>query len=147
MKRLLIVLLNLAFSQVLFAAEKCTTPDGREMICFEPEKAKELLVIVQEENPSLKRQIELLKSELDLQKKLAQHTEDQRKIEREEALQWKKNYEDSLEDLEEKRKKLDFRKDIGIYTHLGLFILGAVVGGGVVYGSSLLLSNTIQKGN
>jgi len=145
--KLLAVLLSLAFSQVVFAAEKCTNTEGEELICFKPDKAKELLAVVQEEKPSLERQIELLKKELKLQKELTEHTEEQLKVEREENVQWKRNYEDALRDVEDKRRKVDFRKDIGIYTHLGMFVLGAAIGGVVMYCSSLLLSNTLQKGN
>lgn len=144
MKKLLIVLLSLAFSQAVIAAETCKLPDGRVMVCFEPEKAKELLHIVENENPSLKRQIELLKKEIELQKKLEEYIEKQREIEKEEIEYWKKNYESMLIGLKDKEKELEFKEDISIYTHIGTFILGSLTGGGVMYASSLLISNTLQ---
>ena len=142
--KLLIVLMSLACSQILFAAEKCKSSDGKTMYCFTPEYGKKLLDVYDNKYPSSKRQIDLLTQQIKFQKKLEQFVEKQRKLEQEENKQWKENYKAMLKGLEDKRSEIEFKDDISTYTHIGMFVLGAVTGGGIMYGSSLLVSNTIQ---
>lgn len=143
MKKFLIVLLSLAINSLAFSSEDITLPDGREGIFFESESAKKLLADIEEFN-SLKKRYELLEKENTVLENIIKFQEKKDGINEDISDSWKDNYNKALEELKDKQKELDFKTDIRVYTNIGVFFLGTMIGGGIMYGSSLLIANTVK---
>jgi len=140
MMRFLLVLMSLAFSTGAIAAEKCKAADGREMYCFEPEKAREMLKIIDVEVPSLKRTIAKQQSKIDAQEELLKIKDEKFKVQEDITKKWKDNFEN----LSIQMAAMNDDERVEAYVDVGIFLLGTLVGGGIMYTSSLLVSNTIN---
>jgi len=131
----------LAFSvNAIAVPEKCETADGREMICFDVDKAKELLKIVDIEVPSLKRTVAKQQTQIDAQKELMKIKDEKFKVQEDITNKWKENFEN----LSTQMAAMNDDERIEAYIDVGIFLLGTLVGGGIMYTSSLLVSNTIN---
>ena len=140
MMRLLLVLLSLAFSVNAIAAEKVTLPDGRVVYQFEQEKGRELLKKIDVEIPSLKRTIAKQEAQIEAQKELIKLKDEKFKVQEEISKKWKENFDN----LSIQIAKMNDDERIEAYIDVGIFLLGTLVGGGIMYTSSLLVSNTID---
>lgn len=140
MMKLLIVLLNLAFSINAIAAEKVTLPDGRTGYFFEEDKGRKLLEIVDVDIPKYKQIIKLQERQIKTQKELLKLKDEKIKVQEDIAKKWKNNFED----ISKRLSKMNDDEKFETYMDMGIFIMGTIVGSGLMYSSSLLVSNTIK---
>lgn len=140
MMRLPIVLLSLAFSVNAIAAEKITLPNGRTGYFFEIEKGRKLLEIVDVDVPEYKQTIKLQEKQIKALEELLELKDEKIKVQEDIAKKWKENFEDMSKRLSEMNDDEQFEA----YMDMGIFLIGTIVGGGLMYSSSLLVSNTIK---
>lgn len=138
--RLLIVLLNLVFSVNAIAIEKIVLPDGRVIYQFEEEKGRELLKIVDIDVPSYQRTIARQQTQIETQKELMKIKDEKFEVQEDITKKWKDNFEDISMQL----TKVNDDERFEIYVNIGIFLFGTLIGGGIMYTSSLLVSNTIK---
>ena len=138
--RLLIVLLSLAFSVNAIAAEKVILSDGRVVYQFEEEKGRELLKIVDVDVPSYQRTIARQQTQIETQKELMKIKDEKFEVQEDITKKWKDNFEDISTQL----TKVNDDERFEIYVNIGIFLFGTLIGGGIMYTSSLLVSNTIK---
>jgi len=136
MKKLLVGFLILVFSVSAYAAEPIIH-DGKEGVFFTTQEAQKILQQVEVEIPRLKKENELLQAENRVQKELQNILNEKAKAEEEISNKWQESYKLSLEEL----SKYKSRDDIRFYIYAGLFIAGTITGGGIMYGSSMLVKN------
>ena len=140
MMRLLIVLLSLAFSVNAIATEKIVLPDGRVIYQFEEEKGRELLKIVDVDVPSYQRTITRQQTQIETQKELMKIKDEKFEVQEDITKKWKDNFENISMQL----TKVNDDERFEIYVNMGIFLFGTLIGGGIMYTSSLLVSNTIK---
>jgi hypothetical protein len=138
--RFLLVLMSLVFSANAIAAEKCKSADGREMYCFEHDVAREMLKIIDVEVPSLKRTIAKQQSQIKAQEELMKIKDEKFKVQEDITNKWKDNFEN----LSTQIAAMNDDERVESYIDVGIFLLGTLVGGSIMYTSSLLVSNTIN---
>ena len=135
MTKWLVVLLSLASSAV-WAAEPIEH-NGKKGVFIEEEKARELLEKVSVELPSVQKQNELLRKQVELQSQLLDIAKKKYETEQQIALSWQENYKSISQRIED----LDEQDRFNTYVGWGIFVGGVLVGAATVYLSSLVLEN------
>jgi len=130
----------LVFSSNLFAAERVTLQDGRTGIFFEDSAAKKLLDIVDIEYPRLKNENELMLEQITHYKQLIELQDQKFKNEEEMSKKWKENYIEISKQIANQNETERF----DAYMDIVIFSCGALIGGTIMYVSSLLIANTIK---
>ena len=136
MKKLLVGFLILVISSPVTAAIPITY-DGKRGVFIEGGKANNLLSKIEIYIPRLEKENELLKKEIRAYEELEKVLKDKVKTEQEITIKCQENYESAIKKLSRYQAKDDLR----FYIYAGLFVAGTIVGGAVIYGSSLLIKN------
>lgn len=135
MTKWLVVLLSLA-SSVVWAAEPIEH-NGKNGVFIEEAKARELLEKVSVELPSVQKQNELLRKQVELQSQLLDIAKKKYETEQQISLSWQENYESIAQRIEALNEQDRFHAYVG----WGIFVGGVLVGAATVYLSSLVLEN------